>query len=790
VRPTDLLKPGALLEGALFQSLLEEAVALDSVAPGARFGAFRVVRELGRGGMGVVYLAERDDGEFRQSVALKCMVDPGDALSQELFRQEREILAGLRHPFIARLLDGGRSDTGLLWFAMEPIEGQRIDRHCRDAGLSLDERLRLFLHVLEAVEFAHARLLIHRDIKPGNVLVDVDGRPKLLDFGISAFSRDGSGASAWSPGFASPEQLARGEVGTASDQYQLGRLLDAMLCVAGPASAPEAAPRGPRLGQWLPMPAVRVRELAAVVARTLREHPSERYGSVAELRQDVERLLARRPVLARSGGPGYRAGCLLRRRPLAVPAVTAVLTAFAVLVAAFNVQVAKERDLAVLEAEKARAVTTFLVDDILTAADPFAAQSSELSVREALDRARGRIGGRFGAQPLVEAEIRTVLGRTYLNIGEIDAAAAELDAAEALLTRDAVAMSAELARVHLMRADIGRYQGDFLETEARLAALLPEFTAALGEDHEWTLWAEVQRHEFLYLGGRIPESAALAAMLEPRLLRALGAEHEATERFLNGRGHREVLQGDLALAGETFSRLAAQREARLGRDHVNTLQSLNGLVRVLRGQQRWAEAEALILENVAARERVFGRRHPETLDSLNELAIVRVEQGDAAAAIEIWQEMLEIKHELLGEEHHSTLTTRYNLARLAQMSGDYPAAREGFQALYDIEARVFGRENAGTTVTLISLAAAIFQTGDASEAMTLMDEALPLAEVWLAGRPEIGVMYTMRGEVLMGLGRYEQAERELRQGLAMLEAASLPDHPQARRARDLLAELP
>lgn len=673
---------------------------------------------------------------------------------------------------------------------MELIEGQRIDRHCREAALPLDVRLRLFLDVLDAVEFAHARLLIHRDIKPGNVLVDADGRPKLLDFGISAFSRDGSGASAWSPGFASPEQLARGEVGTASDQYQLGRLLDAMLCAEEPASVPEAVPPEPRVRLWLRMPGVRLRELSAVVARTLREQPAERYGSVAELRQDVTRLLARTPVAARAGGLLYRAGCLLRRRPIAVSATVAVVLVFAALVAAFNVQLAGERDLALLEAEKARAVTTFLVDDILTAADPFSAQSSELSVREALDRARDRIGGRFGAQPLVEAEIRTVLGRVLLNIGEVDAATDELDAAEALLTTGSAVMTPELAHVHLMRADIGRYQGDFLETAARLEALLPEFAAGLGEDHEWTLWADVLRHEYLYLGGRIRESAALAATLEPRSLRVLGAEHEAVERFLNGRGHREVLQGDLAMAGETFTRLAAQLESRLGRDHVKTLQSLNGLVRVLRGQQRWGEAEVLIVENVASRERVFGRRHPETMDSLNELAIVKVEQGEPAAAIELWGEMLEIKRELLGEERHSTLTTRYNLARLAQMSGDYATAREGFQALHEIEERVFGREHAGTAVTLLSLAMAIFQTGEPVEAMGLLDEALPLAEVWLAGRPEIGIMYTMRGEVLKGLGRYEQAGQELRDGLAMLEAASLPDHPQARRARALLAELP
>jgi eukaryotic-like serine/threonine-protein kinase len=792
MKPEDFLEPGALFEGELFRSLLAEAGALDGVSPGARFGPFRVVRELGRGGMGVVFLAERDDGEFRQSVALKCLADPGNALSQELFRQEREILAELRHPNIARLLDGGRSEQGLLWFAMELIEGERIDRHCRTAGLSLDARLALFLGVLEAVEFAHRRLLIHRDIKPGNVLVDADGRPKLLDFGISSFSRDPARIAAWSPGFASPEQLGEGEVGTASDQYQLGLLLDAMLrdADAPEGQSGEAVRRPLDPGKWMPMRGVRRRELQAIVSRTLRTEIEQRYGSVAELRQELEQLLARRAVAAVQGGALYRLGCLLRRRPVAVPAAAAALLGIAGLTAGFSWRLAEERNVALVEAAKARAVTDFVTDDLLTAADPFAAMSSELTVRQALDRAHATISTRFRAQPEVEAEIRTVLARTYLNLGDSDAAQEELAAAEALLTRDGTQMSGALARVHLFRADIDRYRGEFLPAVARLEELLPQFRAALGEEHEWVLWAEVLRHEFLYLGGRIPESAALAEALGAKLERVLGPEHAATERFLSGRGHREILQGDLEQAGRTFTQLVSQHEARLGREHSMTLQSLRGLGRVLRNQGRPAEAEPLVREILAAQERIFGRRHAETLDSINELAIVLSNQDDVDGALQLWREALDIKIELLGEENPSTLTTRYNLARQAQISGRYVEARDGFRDLFELEERVFGPDSPGTTVTLISLGAATYQAGDAAVGMELLDEARDRALKSLAGRPEIGVMYSMRAEVLIALERFAQARQELLESIAILESTLGADDKRTRRAVELLESLP
>ncbi|MEO6064400.1 MAG: serine/threonine-protein kinase, partial [Lysobacterales bacterium] len=222
-----LLEPGALFEGALFRNLLRTREV--ELEPGMRFGVFKLVSEIGRGGMGVVWLAERDDGEYRQQVAIKCIVDIRSEQGAELFRRERQILSELRHPNIARLLDGGRRADGLLWFAMELIEGVAIDRHAQMGALTLEARLRLFADVIDAVSVAHARLVIHRDLKPSNVLVDADGRAKLLDFGIAAIAHEGDAARAYSPGWASPEQRVGDSVTAASDQFQLGMLLDAVL---------------------------------------------------------------------------------------------------------------------------------------------------------------------------------------------------------------------------------------------------------------------------------------------------------------------------------------------------------------------------------------------------------------------------------------------------------------------------------------------------------------------------------------------------------------------------------
>ncbi|HVT33730.1 MAG TPA: serine/threonine-protein kinase [Rhodanobacteraceae bacterium] len=330
----EILPPGGALAGRLFARILGEHHDDPPLAPGTRIGGWRIGALLGCGGSSMVYLAHRDDGHFEQQAALK-IVRPNPALVEQ-FRRERQILAGLRHPSIARLIDGGAFDGGRLWFAMEPVFGQRIDQHVRSRRLPLAGRLQLFEAVCDAVTYAHGRQLIHRDIKPGNVLIDDGGQPRLLDFGIaSGDDEDESGGHrAMTPIYASPEQRAGGSVGAASDIYQLGVLLGVLL-LNPDGSTCAALPHRPR--------AVVRREVAAVIARATATSPANRYPSAAALRADVAAIRWRRPVSV-VGGTAYRAARFIERHAVSSAIACSSIIALTATagVAAYQIGIARD----------------------------------------------------------------------------------------------------------------------------------------------------------------------------------------------------------------------------------------------------------------------------------------------------------------------------------------------------------------------------------------------------------------------------------------------------------------
>lgn len=794
-RAHELLEPGALLGGALARDLLERG-GIAAAPAGTRIGAYRIVRELGRGGMGVVYLAERADGEFAQQVALKCLAERGSASA--LFRRERQILAGLRHPHIARLLDGGSDAGGLLWFAMEWVEGERIDRHCRRHALPLDARLRLWLGVAEAVQFAHARLLIHRDIKPGNVLVDADGRPRLLDFGIAALLGDGDSPRAYSPGHASPEQLAGADVGTASDQYQLGLLLAGLLARDGDEETarngadrararPDPSPATPRRERWIAMPAVRRRELAAVLDRACAEDPAARYGSVAQLRADIERLLERRPVEALRGRWPYALACAWRRRPITAAAVTLASVAAIALVLAFNARLAHERDLARAETAKVRAINAFVSDDLLAAADPFTASQPDLRVREALDRALARVGARFADQPAIESELRRTLGTTYAGIGELGIAAEQLDRAYALRRRLAPADDADAVGIVLQQARRDLAASDYAAAQQRLETLIGLLEAVRSDGDDALIAARIALLDTLSQAGRLDEADALDDALATTLQTrrdddALKLDHADV------RGHLWLLQGHAERAAALFEATAAQRAARDGDDDYRRLRSLEGQARALRDGGRQAEAIGVLRDLHARRLTVFGPEHPETLRNHNELAVALSQSGDRAAAIAIWTGDLAIKQRRLGAGHASTLSTRYNLANELLASRRYADAETAFRALLEAERAARGPADPGAWITQMSLANAIGRQDRPAEALGLLDALLedPAA---LAGRPERAIARVYRSRTLAALDRREAALDDARAAVAAFEATVGPEHRRTVQAREWLASL-
>jgi len=325
----DRLQPGGALSGNLFQGFLKRLSDRREPRPGDQVGPYRIRTELGRGGSGVVFLAERVDGAFSQQVALKWLRGdrpvPG---GREVLARERELLASLDHPHIARLIDGGESEDGQLWFAMDYVSGESIDIHA--AALNLADRLRLVHAVCRAVHHAHSRGLIHGDIKPANVRIDARGRPRLLDFGIARLqSALGGGSFGLTPDYASPEQRRGEPLTTASDIWQLGRLLSEVL--DGTAAPPD---------------------LSAIFRRAMAMRPDARYPSAAAMAAELDAWLGDRPVAAYGGGVGYRFGRLLRRNRAAsvVAAVALLLMSGAMVWMAW--QLAEERDQAQLQAER------------------------------------------------------------------------------------------------------------------------------------------------------------------------------------------------------------------------------------------------------------------------------------------------------------------------------------------------------------------------------------------------------------------------------------------------------
>jgi len=328
-----------------------ESVAASVVPEGAQVGAYRIVRELGRGGMGTVYLGERADAQFEMRVAIK-LIKRGmdtDAVLQR-FRHERQILAGLQHPNIARLLDGGTTGNGLPYFVMEYVDGEPIDEYCRTHQVPIDQRLRLFRQVCAAVSYAHQHLVVHRDIKPSNILVTADGVPKLVDFGIAKLLDPGEnaqllatelGAQAMTPQYASPEQLRGERVTTVSDVYALGVLLYELLAGARPYDVTGKTPAESRLivvDSEVAKPSAtaarlgehglsrRLRgDLDTIVITAMRKDPAERYSSVALLEDDIRRHVERLPVVARGDSWRYRAARFVRRRKLGVAAAAAIV---------------------------------------------------------------------------------------------------------------------------------------------------------------------------------------------------------------------------------------------------------------------------------------------------------------------------------------------------------------------------------------------------------------------------------------------------------------------------------
>ena len=723
-----------------------------------------------------MYRAERADGEFVQVVALKLVrrgFDGDDTTVR--FRRERQILAQLDHPSIARLLDGGLHTDGRPYFAMELVEGEPITTYCDRRGLTIDARVRLFCRVCDAVQYAHGRLIVHRDLKPANIFVTATGDLKLLDFGIAKLltdddadgghRADAHGLRPLTPAYAAPEQLRGEPVSTATDVYTLGVILFELLTGRRPSASAssgfdqtslEAEPPRPShvVIRRDPDDAASIDEIArargvapralaarlagdldAIVLKALRREPQRRYIGAGALAEDLDRFLQGRPVAARPEGRRYRAGKFVRRHRVGIAvAVSLVLSLIAGLAATAWQARAKT-----LEAQKAEAVKAFLIS-IFQGADPVQAAGRDITLRQVLDEGAERVQRDLAGQPAVQGELLTVLAGIYAELGVTERAAALTDQALDIHERLHGADS-ELVGTNLrQKASLAIARGDADTADRFAREALARHRRAHGNLHQDVA-------EDL-------DVLVIAARQRGRLADALSAAEESLRI----------------------------RRAIYGNEHRLVADSMNNLAVVRREQGRYEEAAALYSQTIDLRRRLLGDEHPHVALTVHNFSALQLFRGEFLQAAASSQEALERFRRLYGEDHQLTLSARNNRANIDRVLGRFDAAEAGLRSVLDSWARTQGTDHPNALITLAGLGRVYRDRGDAARAEQILRDA---DERWHrrmgAAHPMGAVIRRQLGGVLADRGQYDEAGRLLARGARSDASRARPVAPGSRR---------
>jgi serine/threonine-protein kinase len=645
---------------------------------GRQIGPYRVLRELGRGGMGAVYLAERIDGEFRRQVALKILksgMNTDEVIRR--FRNERQILATLAHPNIAELYDGGTTDDGQPYFVMEYVDGVSIDEYCDRRALPARERLELFLRVCSAVQHAHESFVVHRDIKPGNILVTAAAEPKLLDFGIAKLLdadsdistvRTDSGVRPMTPDYASPEQVSGEPITAGSDVYSLGVVLYKLLTGRRPyqlKTHADAELRRVICEEEPPRPSVAARherrrlsaDLDHIILKAIRKRRQWRYSSVEELAQDIRRHLEGQPVRARQGTFAYRFGKFVRRHAQRVAVGLLVFIGFAGFAAREH-----QRRQVWQEREKASAISRFL-QGLFEQADPNTAPGG-LTVRQVLDTGATKID-ELRNRPELQAMYLETIGGVYRSLGLYDQSIPLLE--RALATRRAL-HGEEHVDVAESLDDLGEavyYKGDLDAAESYYRRALQMRRRLLGADHPDVAESSSNLGVLLEDKGDYQNAEPLLRDAVRIYRRHEGDRSSLTASSLNNLAVLLHDKGDLEQAERMYRDAAEVWRAAHGLAHPQVATALNNVAVVLADREQYVEAERYYREALAMREQLYDENHPDRLQSINALGVILFLRGDPRAAEPYFRTAVEGRRRVLGADNVSTALSELNLARVA-----------------------------------------------------------------------------------------------------------------------------
>lgn len=775
------------------EDFLEDAAAAESRKDpfeGRQLGAYKLVRCLEHGGMGMVYLAVRADDQFQKRVALKIL--RRGLFSEDLVRRfhvERQILAALSHSNIARLLDGGTTEEGLPYLVMEYVEGKPIDEYCDHHGLAVAKRLKLFGQVCAAVQFAHQNLVVHCDLKPANILVSPDGSPKLLDFGIAKLlNPELSGRTLvptaahrlMTPEYASPEQANEEPITTAADVYSLGVLLYFLLTGHRPyqikGSSPLEIVRVISTEEPVPPSSVVLQQgsrkdlhkllagdLDNIVLKALHKEPGGRYSSVEQLADDLRRHLEGRPVLARKATLAYRSGKFVRRHRFGVAAVTS----FIVAILCFGIVMAVQRNEIARQRDRAQQVKAFLVG-LFEVSDPLRSTGDTLTAREILDKGALRIESELGEQPEIRAELLDTIGVIFLRLGIFDRSGQLLESALETRREELGEMHADVARSLSHLAELRMEQGSYDSAKALLQESLTIRRRRLGEKSLEVAESLNDLGKLFQYEGNLKE--AETRYREALAMRAhfLGAAHVEVAETLNNLATVLWAQGDFTAAVPLHRQALDMRRRLLGDENVEVSESLNNLGIALRDMGSYEEARSCFEQALKLRISLLGEAHPRVGTAFNNLAGVLLDQGDYAAAEPLFEKALAIYRQALGDRHPNVAAALTNLARLNEERGEVEEAKARLE-----EAVAIARETgAFLDRALTQLAGLLESQGAFDAAEPLAREALDLLRKSLPpDHWRIAAAESVVAGCLVGRGRLEAAEALLVHSVPILEAS-------------------
>jgi eukaryotic-like serine/threonine-protein kinase len=763
--------PDKGLAGSALALIAEEVTSGFNNAIPVRIGHYKILRKIGEGGMGVVYEAQQQSPQ--RIVALKVLHGRGCSSEQlrKRFDQEAFALGQLRHKGIAQIYESGTATTehgDIPYLAMEMVDGQTIT----DAAnkLPIDARLTLFAEVCDAVHAAHQRGIIHRDLKPANILVNECGEPKILDFGIARLTDFDLNVTAMETvagqligtlAYMSPEQMAgeSADIDIRSDVYTLGVVLYELLAGSPPydlsdtsileatrivrEKEPEPLGRTDRIFRG---------DIETIVKKAMEKDKERRYSSARELGVDLRRYAAHEPVSARPASAVYQLRKLARRnRPLAI-AITGIaisLIAGTIISTRLYLEARDAQKESRHEADKAEAINRFLVDDLITTIDPYKDGNRDITMREAIKRAASSLGERFQDQPLVKADIRSMLSDVYRNLGDLKGGLKQGKLALDVLRehptdRDPdlfVSTLMNVAVAHVRLRELDQAEPLFLE-----AAKISHDT--LGPDAMGSLVARGNLAWFYEKAARYQEAQEINDPLLKDRRRILGPEHRETLTAMNNIGKVSELMGDYSKAEKINREVLAIRRRVLGPDHPKTLISMENLGQALVFQGKLDEAEVVLRDSMKTHVRVLGKEHLYTLWSINNLGLVYLRGGRFDEAETLYQTLEKDAICVLGDQHDWTLVPGLHLAEA-----------------------LLGQERHEESLAI-------------SERIRQRAEDLLGSQHW-----RLGGHMLLHGRILAAMSRYSEAETQLRNAVELYEKQLSKRHPRTKRAIEALAEL-